>query len=190
MAARSDVRWWICAVIGAALVAFLWEVAPPLWQHYRLLQPEVDQRSQFASDELPDLMRKYPAFMPRMGHENNEIVSRGTWGPVIERAYQRFTLVRLAASVAQWFGNNLLLRLMSPQNTWEFVGVVALLAVALLVFAVTAWAASNLWGSYIVANTMRLNRRVLISKVQNDAMSSSPPPFGGNAAVELATDSD
>lgn len=180
--AQYSARTVAFCVAGVLLAAFAWEVLPAAWLDYSVLQPEVSQRSAFADAELPDLMRKYPAFMPRLGQENNDIANRGAWAPVIQRAFERFTLVRLVGSVAQWLGNNFLLRLMSPQNTWEFVGVLALLAVALLVCAVMGWGACNLLGSWLIARTMRANRRqVAFAASAGASKTSSLPAFGGGS---------
>lgn len=152
-------------VIGLAVVAtLLWEVAPPAMQHLGVLTRRIDERKKFATDDMDHMVRKYPTFMTRVAEETVDELSRGTWAPVLERAWDTNSWVCLVRGVRDWVANNFVVRILSPQTPWECAGLVALL----ICVAVVAWGMLNFLGSMYLANTMRLNaeaKRMTAAKV-------------------------
>lgn len=144
----------LTSVIALAVVAtLLWEVAPPAMQHLGILSRRIDERKRFVTDDMDHMVRKYPTFMTKVAEETVDELSRGTWAPVLERAWDNNSWVCLVRGVRDWVANNFVVRILSPQTPWECAGLVALL----FCVAVVSWGLLNLFGSMYMANTMRLN---------------------------------
>lgn len=118
----------VCALLASVV---LFDVAPRFDGKYRTWREAVRETRDFVRDER-HLVQKYPRVMPAFFEDKLRVAAEGVFWPTMLAVWRDSTTVGVLRGVVGWCGANMLVRMLSPESTIEYVGFVA--AVGLCAF--------------------------------------------------------